>query len=72
VTNVHFVDLLEDFADFTLTEDHVYTVPGETIKGEKYEEYYVDEEALYDLIIEVFYNEVDENGDVIRESVTLE
>jgi LCP family protein required for cell wall assembly len=72
VTNVHFVDLLEDFADFTLTEDHVYTVPGETIQGDEFEEYYVDDEALYDLIIEVFYNEVDENGDVIRPVTTLE
>lgn len=58
VTDISFVDLLADFAEYELTEDHIYTVPGETVMGEQFEEFYIDEEALYDLIIEVFYNEV--------------
>ena len=33
----------------------MYTVPGETVMGDQYEEYYVDEDALLNLIMEVFY-----------------
>jgi LCP family protein required for cell wall assembly len=63
VTNISFVDLVSDFSEFTLTEDHVYSVPGETIQGEEFEEFYVDEDGLYDLIIQVFYNEVTVDDD---------
>ena len=59
VTNVLFDDLLMALSDYELTEDHIYSVPGEVIMGEAYEEFYVDEDALYDLIIEVFYNETE-------------
>jgi hypothetical protein len=38
----------------------MYTVPGETVEGGNYEEYQVDDDALYDLIIQVFYKEVEE------------
>jgi anionic cell wall polymer biosynthesis LytR-Cps2A-Psr (LCP) family protein len=69
VTNISFVDLVSDFAEFTLTEDHVFTVPGETIEGDLFDEFYVDEEGLYDLIIQVFYNEVTEDGDAITTEV---
>ena len=58
VTNISFADLLTDFSNYDLTSDHIYSVPGETIMGDEFEEFYVDEEGLYDLIIKVFYNEV--------------
>ena len=36
-------------------------IEGETKMGEEFEEFYPDEEKLYDLIISVFYREVDTN-----------
>lgn len=36
----------------------VWTVPGEGVQGEYYDEYIVDEEALYAKIMETFYKEV--------------
>ena len=33
----------------------VYTIDGEAVEGDVYMEYYVDEEALQDLILELFY-----------------
>lgn len=37
------------------SEDNFYVVPGEQEKGYFYEEYHVDEDALVDLILDVFY-----------------
>jgi LCP family protein required for cell wall assembly len=34
------------------------TVPGEVVEGEKYAEFIPDDEALYELILDVFYNKV--------------
>ncbi|GFI68302.1 polyisoprenyl-teichoic acid--peptidoglycan teichoic acid transferase TagV [Lachnospiraceae bacterium] len=45
-------------ADYQFDTDHFYMLEGETVKGERFEEYYVDEEALYEMILEIFYEEV--------------
>lgn len=37
------------------TEKRAWTVPGEGVAGEEYDEYRVDEEDLYEKIIETFY-----------------
>lgn len=58
VTNVDFVSMLSDLMQYEFQEERMYTVPGETKMGATYEEYHVDEDALYDLIIQVFYKEV--------------
>ena len=36
-----------------------WTVPGEAVQGETYDEYHVDEDALYEKIIETFYEEAE-------------
>ena len=59
VTNIDFVELVSELMSYEYDENRMYTVPGETIMGETYEEYHVDDKALYDMIIDVFYNEVD-------------
>ena len=41
-----------------LTDDVLY-LPGETEMGRKYEEFYIDEEELQDLIIQTYYTEVE-------------
>jgi anionic cell wall polymer biosynthesis LytR-Cps2A-Psr (LCP) family protein len=45
--------------DFSL-ENSFYSVPGKTVMGEKYEEFEVDEDALYELVLNLFYEKVEE------------
>lgn len=58
VTNIDVVPLLEEITSYNYSPERMYTVPGETVMGEKFEEFHVDEDALYELIIDVFYLEV--------------
>ena len=53
MSNDIFADLLmaENLSDFI-------TVPGESVQTETFDEYHLDEEALFDLVIEKFYKEV--------------
>ena len=37
------------------TEESFQTIPGEVVAGEKYAEYHVDDEALYQMILDTFY-----------------
>lgn len=49
-------------ADSYLTagETASYTVPGEGTLGDGFDEYHVDENALYEMVLEIFYEEVNE------------
>ena len=38
----------------------MHTLAGETVMGDRFEEFYVDEKALYELILGIFYEDVDE------------
>ena len=58
VTNIDFSDLVVKLDGYEYDESRMYSILGETRMGEKLEEYHVDDEALYDLIIHVFYKEV--------------
>lgn len=40
-----------------LAQEHC--VEGETVMGEEFEEFYPDEDALYELILDVFYERVE-------------
>lgn len=60
VSSIDFANLVSEVQDYTFSSDSMYTVPGETRMGEKYEEYYVDEDAFYEMIIDIFYEEVTE------------
>lgn len=44
--------------DYRFDKDSFYMMDGETVMGEQYEEYYADEDGLYEMILEVFYEEV--------------
>lgn len=44
--------------DYRFDENGFYMLEGKTVMGEQFEEFHVDEEALYELILEVFYEEV--------------
>ena len=52
------VYLCTEFQDVSFTADDIYSVTGEVTQGEIYEEFQVDDEALYELILKVFYKEV--------------
>ena len=43
------------FSKINFSEDNFWTIPGEFVKGEKYAEYHVDDEILYEKILEAFY-----------------
>ena len=58
VTNIDFADLASELSKYEYDDSRMYTVPGETVMGEEFEEYYVDEEEFYDMIIDIFYEEV--------------
>ena len=60
VTDMSAVDIITELMGYTYDPSSMYTVPGETVMGDTYEEYHVDASALYDLIIQIFYQEVTE------------
>ena len=45
-------------ADFSFAPEGFLMLEGETVMGERFEEFYVDENALYEMILDVFYEEV--------------
>lgn len=53
--------LAGEMLSYTMDPQGIYTLEGETIRGEEYEEFYPDEEALQRLMITVFYREVEGN-----------
>ena len=59
VTNVSEDRLLSLFETVAKDEDYIkWTIPGEGTQGASYDEYHVDDNALYEKIIETFYQEV--------------
>lgn len=59
VTNIDFVELVAETKNDTFDADAMYSVPGQAVMGETFEEYHVDEEALYRMIIDIFYEPVE-------------
>lgn len=51
--------LAPQMLDYSFSSDRIYSLQGETVQGEEFEEFYVDEQALYELILNVFYEEVE-------------
>lgn len=60
VTNIDFVNLVTEARSYTFDDSCIYSVPGELFMGTEYEEYYVDDDALYEMILEIFYEPVEE------------
>lgn len=51
--------LASQLTSYKFDENAIYSMEGITVKGQKFEEFYPDEEALQELIIKVFYREID-------------
>ncbi|MBP3474725.1 MAG: LCP family protein [Lachnospiraceae bacterium] len=45
--------------DYRFDQSHIYSLEGETVQGEEFEEFYVDEAALYEMILNIFYEPVE-------------
>lgn len=61
VTNVSIDEvayLAPLLAEYKFQSDSFYMPEGETVMGDQFEEFYVDEDALYEMILDVFYEEV--------------
>lgn len=51
--------LAPELINYRLGEDNFYTLSGETVMGETFEEFYPDEDALCEMILEIFYEKVE-------------
>lgn len=45
-------------AEYAYDGDSFHNLQGETVMGEQYEEFYPDEEAMFEMILDVFYEKV--------------
>lgn len=65
-TNITVEDityLVPELLDITLDTENIAMVPGEVVQGEEFEEYHVDDDALKDLVISRYYEEVHSEDD---------
>lgn len=52
-------DILADLAEARFdSENGVVDVPGEGVEGDRHDEYHIDEEKLYELVLQMFYEEM--------------
>ncbi len=59
VTNMSVGDLVYELKDYTYSGE-MYSLPGEMVEGSQYEEYNVDAESLYQMVLDIFYEEVEQ------------
>lgn len=50
--------LASEAVNYRIDDSSFYTLQGETKQGEIFEEYYIDETALYELVLKLFYEPV--------------
>jgi len=55
VTKDEIVYLVSEVLGCSFLEENIYTIPGEQILGEQYEEFYINEAALDEFVVELFY-----------------
>lgn len=58
VTTDEVAYLASELINYSFDQDAIYTIEGTTVEGENFEEFYPDREALRDLMIRLFYQEV--------------
>ena len=49
-----------EFLGYTMNEKGIMSVPGHLEQGVNFEEFYADDEAIKDLVVELFYEPVEE------------
>jgi LCP family protein required for cell wall assembly len=58
VSSVNFSSLVSELADYSFDESDMYSIPGSTKQETDWEVYNVDEEEFYEMMLDVFYEEV--------------
>ena len=53
-----FTYMVTEYINYDFDRENMYSLQGETVQGNDFEEFYVDEDSLQDLIIELFYEPV--------------
>ena len=48
-------DRIGELAEYNLEQDGIFYLPGEVQDGEQYEEYHIDEAAMEEMLIDIFY-----------------
>lgn len=59
VTNLPLEKVIKTLMKYSYESEDMLTVKGEVVQGEVYEEFYADDDALYQMIIDNFYKEVE-------------
>lgn len=57
VSNID-IDYFAKLLSASSEDTEIITIPGEGITGEIYDEYHVDDDQLYEMVIQIFYEEV--------------
>jgi hypothetical protein len=58
-SNVDYSKLADELSDVTYdSEGGIRDIPGEVVMGEQLEEFYADDDGLYQLVLDVFYDKV--------------
>ncbi len=55
-----FTYMATEYLDYDFNLDNIYSLDGETMMGNKYEEFYMDEEAAEGLIVDLFYEPINQ------------
>ncbi|MBD5513107.1 MAG: LCP family protein [Lachnospiraceae bacterium] len=50
-----FTYMVTEYINYDFNRENMFSLQGETVQGSNFEEFYVDEDSLQDLIIELFY-----------------
>lgn len=55
-----FTYMATEYINYDFDVNNMYSLQGEVIQGNKFEEFYVDEDALQELVVNLFYEPVEE------------
>lgn len=58
ITASELTYLATEIMDYEFSEEDIYTIPVDVIRGEEYEENYVRSDEWYEMVLELFYEEV--------------
>lgn len=56
-----FTYMATEYLDYDFDIENIYSLKGEVMQGNNFEEFYVDDDALQELIIELFYEPADKS-----------
>ena len=68
--NVQEITFLADtLLGYEFTMDNIINIPGESKLGEKHEEFYIDDAALKQIVVDVFYDKVNQENNNVEADI---